>query len=294
MIRARRVATGLAVAAGVLGIGAIDHWTGTPWATSILIAALVSVALGETYAMLAGASMPAHSRFGVCAAFCLLVLRAGAEPLGLSPREARELLIAGIGLAMVAPLGFGILRGPGPEGPQPRDIARAAATAFPLGYVALLGSFVLEMRLVDGVVAWGFDRGLALCLVLVAAVKLGDTAAYFVGRTLGRKALCWASPKKTWEGSFASALAAVAVSVLLADFVGVDTRIMAGFGLVADLAGQGGDLVESYLKRALGVKDSASTFGEMGGVLDVLDAVLLAAPAAYLWAELLIVRAGMP
>ena len=51
-------------------------------------------------------------------------------------------------------------------------------------------------------------------------------------------------------------------------------------------AGQGGDLVESYVKRAVGAKDSAATFGEMGGVLDVLDALLLAAPVAYVWVDL--------
>ena len=52
------------------------------------------------------------------------------------------------------------------------------------------------------------------------------------------------------------------------------------------------DLVESYLKRVLGTKDSAQTFGEMGGFLDVMDALLLAALPAYLWVELLVARGG--
>ena len=81
-----------------------------------------------------------------------------------------------------------------------------------------------------------------------------------------------------------------AVAVLLGGVLELDPRLMAGLGLVANLAGQGGDLVEAYFKRAMGAKDSATTFGEMGGILDMLDALLLAAPAAYTWCQLLVVR----
>ena len=80
----------------------------------------------------------------------------------------------------------------------------------------------------------------------------------------------------------------VAVTVVAAPFVGQGVLPMAGFGLVSGLAGQGGDLVESYLKRALDVKDSAKTLGEMGGALDMVDALLLAAPAGYVWVRLLL------
>jgi phosphatidate cytidylyltransferase len=149
---------------------------------------------------------------------------------------------------------------------------------------------LLELRLIDGVAANEIPLGLGLCLTVAASVKLGDSAAYFVGKTIGRHPMCWVSPKKTWEGSLASVVGAIAVAVLLGGALGLDPRLMAGLGLVSNLAGQGGDLVESYFKRATGAKDSATTFGEMGGILDMLDALLLAAPAAFIWCELLIVR----
>ena len=124
-----------------------------------------------------------------------------------------------------------------------------------------------------------------------ACVKVGDTTAYFVGRSIGRTPLCPVSPKKTWEGSVGSIVGSVATAVVVGTvFLKHDLKVMAGFGVVADLAGQGGDLVESYVKRLLGTKDSSTRFGEMGGLLDMTDAVLLAAPPAYLWAELLLAR----
>jgi phosphatidate cytidylyltransferase len=294
VIAARRVGTGLAVSAVVVGILAIDLWTGTAWATCALIALLLAQAVRETCAMLETAGMPTHGRLAAGATLVLLLIRAAADPLGLSPAEGRTILYAGLAAAAVAPLVLGIARGPGEEGPRPSDLARAAATAFPLVWVTLAGSFLMELRLIPGTANHGVPLGLGLCLLVVAAVKVGDSAAYFVGKTMGRHKMCWASPKKSWEGALASVIASIAVAVLVGVWLGPDQRLMAGLGLVASLAGQGGDLVESYVKRAVGVKDSTTTFGELGGVLDMLDALLLAAPAAYLWVELLVVRGGIP
>jgi len=294
VIAARRVGTGLAVSAVVVGILGVDLWTGTPWATSVLIALLLAQAMRETYAMLATAGQPAHGRLAVAAAFALLLLRAAAGPLGLSPAEARTILFAGLAAVGVAPLALGIARGPGDDGPRPADLARAAATAFPILWVGVLGAFLLELRLIPGEAEHGVPLGLGLCLLVVAAVKIGDSAAYFVGKAIGRHRMCWVSPKKTWEGALASIIASISIAVLVGVWLGTDQRLMAGLGFVASLAGQGGDLVESYVKRAVGVKDSTTTFGELGGVLDMLDALLLAAPAAYVWCDLLVVRGGLP
>ncbi len=322
MINARRVGTGLSVGAAVIGILYVDILTGTVWATCTMIAILLAQALREAYALLRGAGVATNSRVAIGAAFALLLLRAAADPLGLSPGEARTILFAGLGCAMTAPLMLAIARGPArstsataaadevvgaeidsaaeltsattggpPRGPTPADLIRAGATALPLAWVALLGAFLLELRLIPGTAAHDIPLGLGLCFIVIASVKLGDSAAYFVGKTLGRHPMCWVSPKKTWEGSLASIVGAIAVAVLLGDVLGLDDRLMAGLGLVSNLAGQGGDLVESYFKRAVSAKDSTTTFGEMGGILDMLDALLFAAPAGYIWCELLIVRA---
>jgi phosphatidate cytidylyltransferase len=91
------------------------------------------------------------------------------------------------------------------------------------------------------------------------------------------------SPRKTWEEAVAGALAGTAAAGLAGSFLGLDLRHGVAFGLVVNLAGQGGDLLESFVKRRCGAKDSGSTFGEMGGALDLVDALLLAGPAAYLF-----------
>ena len=91
---------------------------------------------------------------------------------------------------------------------------------------------------------------------VIEIVKIGDSAAYFVGRAIGRHPLSPVSPKKTWEGSAASLAASIATAYAFGHLVlEYDTRAMVGFAVVADLSGQGGDLLESYLKRVLGAKD---------------------------------------
>jgi phosphatidate cytidylyltransferase len=146
-------------------------------------------------------------------------------------------------------------------------------------------ALLLEVRLVPAVAGMDSEVPAGLVLASMAAIgcKVGDTAAYFAGRTLGKHPLCWVSPKKTWEGAVAGALAGTAAAAILGAFFGLPLRHGLSFGLIVNLAGQGGDLLESWLKRCCGVKDSGATFGEMGGALDLVDALLLAGPAAYLF-----------
>jgi len=123
---------------------------------------------------------------------------------------------------------------------------------------------------------------LALFTVLLA-VFADDTAAYAVGRLLGRHKLAPAlSPAKTWEGFLAGTAAAIGVAFFaLYDqgFLTIPESI--GLGVAIALAGAAGDLFESALKRDLQVKDSGRLLGGHGGVLDRIDALLFAAPAAF-------------
>jgi len=297
VITARRVGTGVVVAAAVVGLVLIDWFGKTKWGTSLAIIALTCGALSELYGMFQDAGISCHRRWGVLCSAALMTMRVGYDSLGLTNSEAHEVFLAGIAMAAVAPLMGRVVRAKGPVEADPDQLKKIGATVFGLVYVTLCASFMLEIRLLTDPVAGGTRLGLKLMFLLVAVVKLGDSAAYFVGRTIGRRPLSAVSPKKTVEGSLASLAASVAVALFLGEamFIGdprVDWRVLVGFGVVADLAGQGGDLVESYLKRVLGAKDSAQTFGEMGGLLDVVDALLLAAPAAYLWVELLVARGG--
>jgi len=290
VITARRVGTGLVVSAVVVGLVLVDWITKTKWGTSLLIVGLTCGALNELYGMFEEAGIACHRKWGVVCTALLMLMRVGYSHLGLTNPEAHEVFLAGLAMAALAPLMGRVIRAKGEIAAAPDQLRKIGATTFGLVYVTLCASFLLEMRLLhDG--SGSTRLGLQLAFLLCAAVKVGDSAAYFVGRTMGKHSLSPVSPKKTIEGSVASLLGSLLVSLLVGSVLfRFDARVMAGFGLIADLAGQGGDLVESYLKRVLGAKDSAKTFGEMGGLLDVMDALLLAAPPAYLWVELLIAR----
>lgn len=291
MITAKRVTTGVLVSAFVVGLVLFDWFFKSKWGTSLAIIWLTCGALSELYGMFEAAGIPCHRRWGVASSALLMLMRVGYSYLGLTNSEAHEVFLAGLAMTAVAPLMGRVLKARGPVEAAPQQLVKIGATTLGLVYVTLCASFLLEMRLITDPGSTTTVRGLQFAFLLCATVKAGDSAAYFVGRTMGKHSLSPISPKKTIEGSVASLLASVFVSLVVGSVVfQFDPRVMAGFGVVADLAGQGGDLVESYLKRVLGTKDSAKTFGEMGGLLDVIDALLLAAPAAYLWVELLVVR----
>lgn len=116
----------------------------------------------------------------------------------------------------------------------------------------------------------------------VLVVKLNDMGAYFSGMALGKHRMVpWISPKKTWEGFLGGAACSVAAGTWLGERMGVGGMRGAAFGLLASLLGPIGDLSESILKRQAGAKDSGATVPGMGGAMDVLDSLLLTAPAAW-------------
>ncbi|MBN1590455.1 MAG: phosphatidate cytidylyltransferase [Pirellulales bacterium] len=175
-----------------------------------------------------------------------------------------------------------------------RATANLAAAILSMVYVGVMLSFVVRLRL-----GWGIGALASLIIV----VKMGDTGAYTVGRLIGRHKLApRLSPGKTIEG----ALGAVAFATLgswitfawLVPWMGPDTTAASGqglgwgwlvFGPLVGLAGLLGDLAESLLKRDAGQKDSSTWMPGFGGVLDILDSILLAAPVAYgCWAANLV------
>ena len=127
------------------------------------------------------------------------------------------------------------------------------------------------------------EHGRLAIFTVLLAVFADDTAAYFVGRLVGRHKLAPAlSPAKTWEGFVAGTAVAVAVvffALYDQGFLTIPESLV--LGLVIALAGAAGDLFESALKRDLQVKDSGRLLGGHGGMLDRIDAHLFAAVAAF-------------
>jgi phosphatidate cytidylyltransferase len=129
------------------------------------------------------------------------------------------------------------------------------------------------------------DHGRLAAFTVVLSVWAGDTFAYFGGRLLGRHKLApTTSPGKTWEGfAFGTAATIFVAFVTLYDTrhtylsIGEAVALGAVLAVVAPL----GDLFESLLKRDMKVKDTGTLLGGHGGMLDRIDALLFAAPAAY-------------
>ena len=116
---------------------------------------------------------------------------------------------------------------------------------------------------------------------------IGDTTAYFVGRAIGRYPFApHLSPKKTWEGAVASFLGSI-LAALLAKYLGkvnMPSLHIMGMAAACNVGGQAGDLLESAYKRSAGVKDSGAMLPGHGGILDRIDALILAFPVVwYYW-----------
>jgi phosphatidate cytidylyltransferase len=156
---------------------------------------------------------------------------------------------------------------------------------------AALGSTVLGSAWIG--VGLGFvlllremhTQGRLIAFAVVLTVFAADTLAYFTGRLVGRHSMApRLSPKKTWEGLLGGAVAGVFVSFIVLydkrdEFLSIwQAVVLGGVVVVAALLG---DLFESALKRDLEVKDTGRLLGGHGGMLDRLDALLFAAPAAY-------------
>ncbi len=129
--------------------------------------------------------------------------------------------------------------------------------------------------------------GKYLLLFSLVITWIGDSAAYFVGRAIGKHPFApHLSPKKTWEGAAASFLASILIAITLATshLVNVAVIHLLGVAAAGNVAGQMGDLLESAYKRSAGVKDSGTLLPGHGGVLDRIDALILAFPVVwYYW-----------
>lgn len=143
------------------------------------------------------------------------------------------------------------------------------------GGILYAGMMLLAPTLLRHDAAYGFEA----MVFLFAVVWATDIFAYVGGRTFGGPKLLPAiSPKKTWSGAICGALAAVAVSAAGAAWLATaDLVAIVVLAFVLSLAAQGGDLLESWIKRQFGAKDASHLIPGHGGVMDRLDGFWAAA-----------------
>lgn len=153
-------------------------------------------------------------------------------------------------------------------------------------FTVLPGAFFLRLLFFS-------ETGAHLMILMIIIVKFGDMGAYLIGSWLGRhKMIAHISPKKSWEG-FAGAIlgSCIAFSGMMI-FDGnhlLPLTWLSGFGfaVLLCLVGVLGDLAESVLKRCHGIKDSGHTLPGIGGILDLTDSLLFAAPVAYFYLRMI-------
>ncbi len=201
---------------------------------------------------------------------------------------AAAVAVAVIGLCVVEIVSYG---------PGGGAVERLAAGSFAVVFVGLPLAFLVGLRLLctrhvgpESAHAHldAGARGMLPLVSLVAVVKAGDIAAYVAGSLVGRHRMApILSPGKTWEGA-----AAALAGSLVAAWIALEWFLASGqagpwggwvvYGPLVGVAGMAGDLAESLVKRECGAKDSGRSLGGLGGVLDLVDSLLFAAPVAWL------------
>jgi phosphatidate cytidylyltransferase len=234
-----------------------------PWWFFLAIVALVAVLCFREYAAITASFAPAGFAVG------LLILIAPQHELVLL------MILSALG-ALCLPLAA-------------RDPARGFTRAASLitGIVYIFGSWKTAILLHDSAAqpaAFRVPAGHHWLLFGLMVNWIGDTGAYYIGKNFGRHKLAPSvSPGKTWEGAAASAVTGVLFGVIYLPLASPGTSVLVAglMALAANMAGQVGDLAESAIKRAAGVKDSGSLLPGHGGMLDRVDSSLFALPVLY-------------
>jgi phosphatidate cytidylyltransferase len=262
-------------------------WWGPTWLIAIVSVFVAIAAMLEFFSIAARLEFQAY-RLWTCLAAAAIIgqqfyasrmasINHLGDLLDRSPRITLESILFGFVLG-VAAIALGSQRS------LTEVLPSISVSAAGLLFVVLPFSAVVRLHGVDVVGRW-------LLLFTVVLVWVGDTAAYFVGRGIGRwKMAPQISPNKTWEGAGANFLGALFVAAVFGYWTKIPPAHMLAMAAVGSVAGQVGDLFESAWKRSAGVKDSGTILPGHGGMLDRIDALILAAPAVWYYFEWVVLK----
>ena len=264
-------------------------WWGPTWLVAVLCALVALSAVLEFFSIAEHAGFHAY-RLWTCLAAVGIVAQQwyAARAASISrlsellyhPRAPRVnlelvLFLFVLGLAVIAVSS---------QRPLGEILSSVSVSAAGLIFVVLPFSAVVRLHGVDVL-------GRDLLLFTLVLVWAGDTASYFVGRAMGRwKMAPQISPNKTWEGAIANFLVSLLVAAVFGRWSQIPPAHLLAMGATASVTGQIGDLLESACKRSAGVKDSGAMLPGHGGMLDRIDALILAAPAVWYYFEWIVIR----
>jgi phosphatidate cytidylyltransferase len=268
----KRIVTASVLIAGVLAL----IFLGQLWMLTLACCVIAELAAFE-YLTLANSGGSRVPIWWMATATALLFYVSYYRP------EAQLPLLSALALILLAWTGF--------RGEVTRVLPDTAVGLFGLIYIAYPLTLIPML--------WNRDDGKPLLLFLLVCVWVGDIAAFTIGKPFGRHKLSRLSPNKSWEGSLASIAGSVLAGlgvVFLGDALSARGNTVLHIlqpvwqsivlAVLINIAAQLGDLLESAIKRGAGVKDSGTMLPGHGGILDRIDALLLAAPA--LWCILLL------
>ncbi|MEM7453410.1 MAG: phosphatidate cytidylyltransferase [Planctomycetota bacterium] len=209
-------------------------------------------------------------------------------PLGKFGWSLSGLIIATVIVFVVEMWSYGRVS----EDERGSTVNRISHYVFSFSYLLMLFGFVASHRMIGGNAI-----GLISIISLIATVKMADAFAYFVGKSVGRHKLAPnLSPKKTVEGAIGSIFGGWAAAAIMLYAISpyvfkveIDKPWwwFLVYGALITAAGTMGDFAESLIKRDAGVKDSSTWLPGLGGILDIADSLIFAAPVSYfLWAYL--------
>ena len=246
--------------------------SGRAFLTDAVLVLLAAGAAFEVAKMLGAAGRPSHVGIAVAFSAALAGLGFFAPDSPNSRGVLRSLLLVGAVLAVfVRHL----------RAPKPGDLDRILATFLPIVLVGYL--FGLLRELGDGA-----DGAKRIAFVLFSS-KASDVGGWIFGKAIGRhKMIPSVSPGKTWEGTIGGIACSVGTAILVLETWGAPalattTREACVLGALLGIASIVAGLAHSALKRRCAAKDSSTLLPEMGGLLDMIDSLLLAAPVAWIW-----------
>ncbi|MGH7592202.1 MAG: phosphatidate cytidylyltransferase [Gemmatimonadales bacterium] len=256
--------------------GAVLWWGG--WPLVVLVAVVAVLGTRELYDLSRREGVAPLTRLGLTAAALLSPLVYLAVEF---PGSASDAALDGAVLGVLMLLIVALWR----RAPGDRPLAAVAVTFFGVLYTGALPTYLIVVRHGSfGMRSW---PGLALVMFPLVITWTCDTAAMFGGRWIGGPRLAPViSPAKTWAGGIAGVVGALIVAPLYLRWafapagIGMSVAGAAAFAGVLAVVGQAGDLAESLLKRAAGVKDSSDLIPGHGGVLDRFDSLYFVLPAA--------------